>query len=176
MTYWSGFYVFLVAEQAESIDNPMHEAAKRGATTIYTSEFFHVLFIYLFLTRLFSYAAIPSIQDNSLLVETINATSTFMTSFLSPLKSCYTVCIIANLLHSTALCVYAHICVFKQAIWAGWGNVWRTRLESTGWIRLETLPSTGDATEDIKVTIIVVYKTWQIAYSTLLSQWLNIVS
>lgn len=29
-----------VAEQAESIDNPMHEAAKRGATSFCTSETF----------------------------------------------------------------------------------------------------------------------------------------
>lgn len=51
-------------------------------------------------------------------------------------------------------CVFSvNICVFKQEIWAGWGNVWRTEWESMDWIRRETLPSTGDAMEDTKVRI-----------------------
>lgn len=33
----SFLFTFLVAEQAESIDNPLHEAAKRGGTVVYRS-------------------------------------------------------------------------------------------------------------------------------------------
>lgn len=34
---------FIVAEQAESIDNPMHEAAKRGGTWIFLNVSFFVM-------------------------------------------------------------------------------------------------------------------------------------
>lgn len=62
--------------------------------------------------------------------------------------------------------VFMHIFVFKQAIWAGWGNVWRTRLESTGWTKLETLPSTGHAMEGIKVKDLVIKICWDFLYDT----------
>ena len=42
----SYFGLFLVAEQAESVDNPMHEAAKRGVTTTDKLNFFRALFTY----------------------------------------------------------------------------------------------------------------------------------
>lgn len=37
-------YIFLVADNAESIDNPMHEAAKRGTTHIYIYIFINLVF------------------------------------------------------------------------------------------------------------------------------------
>ena len=59
------YFIYLVAEQAESIDNPMHEAAKRGATTTYRSEPFNVFFISLF---------VVTYQDNSFFLEKMNTT------------------------------------------------------------------------------------------------------
>lgn len=156
------FWFVLVAEQAESIDNPMHEAAKRGATAIYRSDFFHVLFIYCVMF-LFLCSSPFNLRQFSLSGDNKNV--------LDLDNICFCFC-------WRAVWPFASICVLKQAIWAGCGNVWRTRLESTGWIRLETLPSTGDATEDIKVTMIVVHKTRTDLLSptdTLLRQRLNVI-
>lgn len=40
-----------VAEQAESIDNPMHEAAKRGVTPNYIFEHLPVFFFFFFIIK-----------------------------------------------------------------------------------------------------------------------------
>ena len=57
-----------MAEQAESVDNPMHEAAKRGATATDKMSVVHALFIYCDVSLFPCNSSF--IRDSSVLLET----------------------------------------------------------------------------------------------------------
>lgn len=139
-----------VAEQAESIDNPMHEAAKRGEGP----------------------KEACCVAHSSPLATTVHCTTNNLKLWNSPITNVtfffilivcllYTFCNLYEyewcdssfICIGVFLCSFALLCVFvTQGIWVGWGSVWRTKWELMDWTKLGILPSTGDATEDTKVT------------------------